>query len=75
MTGEIDITTVPALRRLPSTLDGDVEINCEDVTFVDSSGVGLFIGVHKALSGRGHRLTLRRLNATCYRVFEKEFFE
>ncbi len=68
VTGDIDTATVPALREFLSTLEGDVEINCETVTFVDSAGIGLFIGTHRALIERGNQLTLRNVNARCYKA-------
>jgi anti-sigma B factor antagonist len=68
VTGDIDTATVPALREFLSTLVGDVEINCEAVAFLDSAGIGLFIGTHRALIERGYQLTLRSVNARCYKT-------
>ena len=70
VTGEIDVATVPVLRDFLLALDGDVEVNCERVSFVDSAGLGLFVGVHKRLTETGRHLRLRHLSEHCYNVFQ-----
>jgi len=70
VTGEIDVATVPVLRDFLLALDGDVEVNCERVSFVDSAGLGLFVGAHRHLTETGRHLRLRRPSASCYKLFE-----
>src|SRR5437588_12271650 len=70
VTGEIDVATVPTLRDLLLGLDGDVDVNCERVSFVDSAGLGLFVGVHRRLTEAGLHLRLRHLSEHCYNVFQ-----
>jgi anti-sigma B factor antagonist len=68
--GEIDAASVPALREFILALDGDVEVDCKDVTFIDSSGIGLFAAIHRHFEDNGRHVALRKLTGTCYRLFE-----
>jgi anti-anti-sigma factor len=70
VSGDIDVATVPAIRELLSTLDGDVAIDCAAVTFLDSAGIGLLIGAHAARSEHGHRLTIRKLSPMSFNVLK-----
>lgn len=58
-TGELDLAVKDALREVLSPLTGVVTIDLTEVTFVDSSTIGVFVGVHKRLSGNGGALRLR----------------
>jgi anti-anti-sigma factor len=61
---------VPALRELLTALNGDVEVDCGGVRFVDSAGLGAFVAYHRALHGRGGTLRLVNVSDPCYRAFE-----
>jgi anti-anti-sigma regulatory factor len=69
-TGEI-MATVRPIRERVSSLDGDVAIDCQGVTFLDSAGVGLFIGGARR---RGANMVTARpfakLNTFCFNVLE-----
>ncbi|MEN1975541.1 STAS domain-containing protein [Cellulomonas sp. P4] len=62
VTGEIDVYTAPALReRLTSLVDAghtDLVVNLTDVRFMDSTGLGLLVGVLKRVRGLDGRLQL-----------------
>ncbi len=58
-TGELDLAVKDELREVLSPLTGVVTIDLTEVTFVDSSTIGVFVGVHKRLSGDGGALRLR----------------
>jgi anti-anti-sigma factor len=68
--GDIEYATVPALRDFLLALDGDVDVNCEAVTFLDSAGIGLFAHLQRHLTNQGRRLRLRRLRGNCYKLLE-----
>lgn len=70
LSGELDFASVPAVRAFLLRLNGDVEVNCTGLDFVDSAGLGLFVAYHQALAQQGKRLRLRRLSGDCYRLFE-----
>lgn len=52
--GELDVYTVPELEEVltPMRQDGtrDIYVNLENVSYMDSTGLGLFIGTLKALN-------------------------
>jgi anti-sigma B factor antagonist len=58
-TGELDLAVRDELRDVLSSLTGVVIIDLTDVTFVDSSTIGVFVGAHKRLTADGGALRLR----------------
>jgi anti-sigma B factor antagonist len=58
VSGELDLAAVPALRHRLCTLDGDVHLECSGLTFIDASGVRLFVAIHQACERRGAKLVL-----------------
>ncbi|VDY48890.1 anti-sigma factor antagonist [Staphylococcus aureus] len=52
--GELDVYTVPELEEVltPMRQDGtrDIYVNLENVSYMDSTGLGLFVGTLKALN-------------------------
>ena len=55
--GEVDMATAPQLREeLSGLVDSGVTqlvLDCRDLQFLDSSGIGVLIAVHKLLDGSG----------------------
>lgn len=54
--GELDVAAYDAAVAAAAPLFdamGDVTLDLSDLSFVDSSGIRLFIQLHKALAGRG----------------------
>ncbi len=70
--GELDLSSY---GRAAAELDhlfratGDVRLDLSELTFVDSSGIRLFIRLHQALEGRG-RLVLASPASSVARVME-----
>lgn len=59
LTGELDLSTVPVLDRLLAyNAEGDLEVDCSNLTFMDSSGLGLLLSTSK-----NRKITLVRPNA------------
>jgi anti-sigma B factor antagonist len=58
-TGQLDLAVKDELRDVLAPLTGVVTIDLSDVTFVDSSTIGVFVGVHKRLVSDGGVLRLR----------------
>jgi anti-sigma B factor antagonist len=61
--GELDLATAPALRdRLLAVIDAGatgITLDMRDVSFVDSSGLGVLVGAHKRLrEATGGSLTI-----------------
>jgi anti-anti-sigma factor len=57
--GELDLAVKDELREVLSPLRGNVTVDLSEVTFVDSSTIGVFVGAHKRLSEDGGALRLR----------------
>ncbi len=73
--GEIDLSTSPLLRAtLVSLVDAgaqDLTVDMTDVTFVDSTGLGVLVGALQLLQARGGEgLTVRGVGPVVRRVFE-----
>jgi anti-sigma B factor antagonist len=72
--GEIDAYTAPKLREELSTLaeEGNktMVVNLKDVTYLDSTGLGVFVGLFKELSKNNGELKLIQLSDRLNRLFE-----
>jgi anti-sigma B factor antagonist len=51
--GELDLAGVPQLLSALAGLDGDVELDCSGLEYIDASGVGALVRVHEACAARG----------------------
>ncbi|WP_374969667.1 STAS domain-containing protein [Terrabacter sp. BE26] len=62
LSGEIDTYTVPEVRRafdkVAATADVKVVVDLQEVTFLDSSGLGAIIALHRRVVAAGGRLEL-----------------
>ena len=66
-TGEIDMSTTPALReqlRSPDAQAPVVVLDLREVTFMDSSGLGAIVGQHKRAREHGFRFAVAVGGAT-----------
>ncbi len=70
LTGELDVATVPALRSFLLGLQGDVDVNCLGLSFIDSAGIGVFAAYHRAQRDAGRHLRLRNVTHGCYRILQ-----
>jgi anti-sigma B factor antagonist len=71
--GEIDVYTSPKLRERLVGLVNDgansIVVNLEDVEFIDSTGLGVLVGVLKRIRARGGSLSLVCQREGLLRVF------
>jgi anti-anti-sigma factor len=58
LVGELDIAGVPALRASLGDLDGDIELDCSGLTFIDCSGLRVLQNAQLACETAGVRLCL-----------------
>ncbi|MGH9107220.1 MAG: STAS domain-containing protein [Acidimicrobiales bacterium] len=58
LVGELDVAGVPEVQECLARLDGDIEVDCSGLTFIDCSGLGLLIGAHHTCDARGAKLLL-----------------
>lgn len=74
LAGEIDLGNAAelrrALRRLLEEQQLRIVINMENVDFIDSTGIGIFLSVLKSLRDRGGDLKLSTLAAPVLKVFQ-----
>lgn len=74
VTGEIDAFTAPLLKEklLPATAKESEKIivNLQDVSYMDSTGLGVFISALKSTKEHGSTLTLVNLQERVHRLFK-----
>jgi anti-anti-sigma factor len=58
LAGELDMASASVVEARLDGLDGSVDLECSGVTFVDSSGLRLFVAIHRACEARGAKLTI-----------------
>lgn len=73
-TGDIDISSVPRLRSSIESLKGSgvvrILINCENVAFIDSTGVAFLLTVARSLSREHGLLSLVNLSSNVMRFLQ-----
>ncbi|EUJ19079.1 STAS domain-containing protein [Listeria aquatica] len=74
ISGEIDAYTAPKLKE---ALDGyqskenfTLKVDLSDVGYMDSTGLGVFVGLFKNLRTKNSELVLIGLSERLYRLFE-----
>ena len=74
VSGEIDRSTAPLLRsdltRLISANDGDVFVDCGQLTFIDSTGVAVLLEANQKLEADGRHLVILNVQRGPRLVFE-----
>jgi anti-sigma B factor antagonist len=68
--GELDAAGVPEVWARLVGVDEDVELDCAGLTFIDASGVGLFVTVHAACEARGAKLSIVNPSRCVIRLVE-----
>jgi len=71
--GRLDLRTAPELRtQVAAALiagPGSMIIDLTDVEFIDSSGLGVLIGLHKQAAAQGGRLTIVPPTGSARQIF------
>lgn len=73
--GELDHHTADSLRqqvdmRIQQDQIKHILLNLEDLSFMDSSGIGVIIGRYKQITSRGGRMVVCSIHPSIYRLFE-----
>jgi anti-anti-sigma factor len=58
LSGELDLAVATIVRAELANVDGDVELDCAGLTFIDASGVSLLVEIHTLCTDRGAKLTI-----------------
>lgn len=70
LSGDVDILEVDALRREIAEIGGaDVEIDCADMTYIDSMGIGVLVSLLKRVKDGGHVVRLKGLKPHIQKIF------
>jgi anti-sigma B factor antagonist len=56
--GELDLASAPALRDHLAEMDGDIELDCSGVSFIDCSGLSALVDAQRTCQAAGVRLVL-----------------
>jgi anti-anti-sigma factor len=56
--GELDLAGVAHLLSALACLDGDVEVDCSGLDFIDAAGLGAFVRAHQQCAARGVKLVV-----------------
>lgn len=56
--GELDLAGVPRLESVLAGLDGDVDLDCSSLDFIDAAGLRAFQEAHEGCAARGCTLAL-----------------
>lgn len=74
VSGELDVATVPELEKVlvPIRQAGthDIHVNLENLSYMDSTGLGLFVGTLKSLNQNNKELYILGVNNRIKRLFE-----
>ena len=68
--GEIDISSAPQITEVLCDLWGDIEVDCTEVTFIDTAGFGAFDWSYVVATARGNSFVVRGLRRFQTRVAE-----
>jgi anti-anti-sigma factor len=74
LTGELDLSTTETLLKAVeeplASGEGDLLLDLSDLTFMDSSGLRVVIGLASQLEGRGGKLVLKSPGPMVLRLFD-----
>jgi anti-anti-sigma factor len=72
--GDLDHQTADRLRRVVLTALSDgaasLVLDCEQLAFIDSSGLGVLIEAHKAADAQGGSVTIRHASPQMLRLLD-----
>lgn len=81
LTGELDLHTSPEFKEKITALIAThsqikhLILNVQDLTFIDSSGLGVILGRYKELQERGGKLFFLQANPQIKRVLQLSGFQ
>jgi anti-sigma B factor antagonist len=58
LVGELDVTGVPDVKDHLAASEGDILLDCADLTFIDAAGLGMFVELHTSCEARGLKLVI-----------------
>lgn len=69
--GDLDINSNKELKEKVNSAQGvkKIIINCENLSYVDSTGLGAFISIYKHIKEKGEGLVIRGLKPHIKKIF------
>lgn len=71
--GEIDIYSAPSFKeslyQSISDVGQDIVLDCSDLTYIDSMGLGILVGVLKRVKEKGNNMIIRNPRSTVRKLF------
>ena len=75
LSGRLDATQAVAAQAYLDRLQGVVTLDCSDLQYLSSAGLGVFLKTHKRLLGAGGRLRLTAVNRHLQDIFSYSGFD
>ena len=75
LSGRLDATQAGAVQAYLDRLDGVVTLDCRDLQYLSSAGLGVLLKTHKRLLGAGGRLRLTQVNRHLSDIFSYSGFD
>ena len=75
LSGRLDAVSVPVAREFFATVTGAARVDCADLDYIASAGLGLLAAVQRRLREGGQGLTLCRLNPHLREILDLAGFE
>ena len=75
LSGELDLASVSEVWARLDGGDGDVELDCAGLTFIDAAGLRLFVAVEAACQARGAKLSIVSPSRCVVRLLELTGFD
>ncbi len=73
LSGEVDIYSVPdfkeSLYKVVEEESLDVELECAELTYIDSSGLGILVGALKRVKQNGNKVYISMLRDNVRKLF------
>lgn len=73
LTGEIDIYNAPELKnsllKLVEQNKGNIQIDCADLKYIDSTGLGVLISALRRVKDYNGAITIKNLQPYIYKIF------
>lgn len=73
LSGEIDISTAPEFKTKLYELIGDgkkdVELICDNLSYIDSTGLGILVGALKRVKNHHHNVYIYKLRGNIKKLF------
>jgi len=69
LVGRLDAAEADRVDRALKALNGSVLLDCAELDYVSSAGLGVLIEAHKRLAAAGHTLTLANLVPRVRNIF------